>query len=220
MTVSSYRSEQDRIIRKLVPQRASKEIELYRAMDKLPRIVWGHVKSSLSEGFPITYEGVEDTLNLLRHGSEKFEPDEWSFGPESSEFGFHYDLNRDGRYDYIVYNGGYTMDFNYWFYHWVDANYDGKIDRIVYAEIFSPGDSTVKPGLTVWVEDIDGDGTPDNVSYVDIRSRERIPMTAVDGKWTFQCMIGEEEILREPDYFHYPDFILSILNEQGKKREL
>ncbi|MFM2207587.1 MAG: hypothetical protein RL213_1562 [Bacteroidota bacterium] len=220
MTVSSYQYETERIVRNLVPERATKEIELYRAMDKLPRIVWGHVKSTKVEEFPITYDGVEDTLNLLRHGSEKYEPDEWSLGPESSEFGFHYDLNKDGRYDYIIYNGGYTMDFSYWFFHWVDDNYDGKIDRIVYPEICPPGDSIVKPGLTVWVQDTDGDSLTDHVTYVDTRNRKRTPITAVDGKWTFRAMLGEEEISREPDYFQYPNFILSILNGRGKKSGL
>jgi hypothetical protein len=87
------------------------------------------------------------------------------------DFGFIFDLNKDGKIDYIVFNGGhlFVKDFKtmMWHnYHWIDSNYDGKIDCMVYNDIDLDGDTFPDKGITAWVWDTDYDGFFDKVEYI------------------------------------------------------
>ncbi|MBI4738043.1 hypothetical protein HY772_00495 [Candidatus Woesearchaeota archaeon] len=73
----------------------------------------------------------------------------------SMDFGFIFDLNHDGKMDYVVFNGGpfptKDMRMTWMNYHQIDSNYDGKIDIVIY-NVDLDGDKLTKastwgPGL-------------------------------------------------------------------------
>ena len=114
------------------------------------------------------------------------------YGLESQDFGFLFDLNKDGKVDYIVFNGGpentkkttfnreelkaYMHD---WFdgsqrsglvmwdnYHLIDSNADRKMDILVFNAVDLNGDGMPDEGMTAWVYDSDFDGVADRGEYL------------------------------------------------------
>ena len=73
-------------------------------------------------------------------------------GDFTQEVGFIFDLNKDGKIDYIVYNQGLAPSKDmkvYWSkYHWIDSNYDGRIDIHVIPTIDLDGDKFPDKGVT------------------------------------------------------------------------
>ena len=85
-----------------------------------------------------------------------------------------YDLNKDGNIDYLVYflemaSLGFTKDQNKIilnFTHWIDSNYDGKIDIFVSPSIDLDGDGFQDEGVYAWLYDSSGDGRIDKAEHV------------------------------------------------------
>jgi hypothetical protein len=85
-----------------------------------------------------------------------------------------YDLNKDGNIDYVVFflemgslgltKGNKKVIMN--FFHWIDSNYDGKIDILVYPSIDLDGDGFQDEGLYAWLYDSNGDGRIDKAEHV------------------------------------------------------
>jgi len=90
------------------------------------------------------------------------------------DFGFLYDLNKDAKADYIIYNGGTMIgkaeEFYYFFYHWIDTDYDGIVDAVSNNIMIHENDSRPDPGRILWIMDRDKDGKPDHVDFIDIPS--------------------------------------------------
>ncbi len=123
-------------------------IEFYETMD-----YWSHIlrtsrvhrelrqiRTTIFKDHPIL--GLSD-----KDGDSKV--DSFAYYPESSrrtvEFGFVFDLNEDGKIDYLVFNGGpmMTKDFEavIWMnYHSMDSNGDGRVDIFIYNDIDLDGD--------------------------------------------------------------------------------
>lgn len=89
---------------------------------------------------------------------------------QAQDFGAFFDLNRDGRPDWIVFYGGsmFTKDFKplYWHQHGIDTNGDGKFDIWVIGAIDMDGDGFVDDGATAWIQDVDHDGLVDKAYHV------------------------------------------------------
>lgn len=217
VAINNYRTEKERICREIVPYRPDKELALYQAMDELPRRVWNTVKPVVVEERACSFKGNPHTMIIYRHGKDT-EPDEWSLKDVKGEFGFQYDLNGDGLYDYIVYHGGIGIDFTFWFYHWSDRNYDGNIELHTLYQIIPPGDSSVDTDLSVWAYDEDADEKPDSLLYVNLKNDQRSPVSYQNQAWTYQSIFGEKVFSKEDDIFAYPNFILHTLND-GRKKE-
>ena len=88
----------------------------------------------------------------------------------AQDFGAFFDLNRDGRPDWIVFYGGtmFTKDFKplYWHQHGIDTNGDGQFDIWVIGAIDMDGDGFVEDGATAWIQDVDHDGHVDKAYHV------------------------------------------------------
>jgi len=110
----------------------------------------------------------------------------------SQDFGFIFDLNKDGKVDYIIFNGGPIQTkketvnreelnayLNDWFdgsqssglvmwenYHLIDSNGDAKIDIAVYNAVDLNQDRLPDEGVTAWVYDTNFDGVFDRGEYL------------------------------------------------------
>jgi hypothetical protein len=129
----------------------------------------------------------------------------------SQEFGFIFDLNKDGKIDYVVFNQGLarTKDMKpYWSkYHWIDSNFDGKIDINVIPTVDLDGDKRPDDGVTAWIYDTNFDGDVDKAEYLGKDFQKPIENTE-DGfiikDWTGERKVGK-------DYFS--DIFSKILTE-------
>ncbi|NIP45126.1 MAG: hypothetical protein GWO29_01410 [Gammaproteobacteria bacterium] len=89
------------------------------------------------------------------------------------DFGFMFDLDKNGQFDYIVFNGGPMVSQRptgkamYWMnYHWIDSNGDGRIDIVVDNDIDRDSDSLPELGVTAWIYDEDYDGYVDSSEFL------------------------------------------------------
>lgn len=113
------------------------------------------------------------SLRLLDRDLDRV-PDQFAYlqaGERSTqEFGFMFDLNKDGRMDYLVFNGGPAITSEakmYWMnYHWIDSNYDGKVDIKVNNAVSPDSGRLPDSGITAWIYDSDFDGYADKAEYL------------------------------------------------------
>jgi hypothetical protein len=150
-------------------------------------------------------------------------PDEFVYenteGIRSRDFGLMFDLNKDGKYDYIVFNGGFAMshdgEFFFYFYHMIDSNYDGVIDIDISSVMVQPGDEMPDPHKILWVSDTNFDKKAEVFKIVDIRNGASIPIDVKDGVWRFKSYFGELEVSPSDDtYFNAFTNVLNDLNEE------
>lgn len=133
-------------------------------------------------------------------------------GGNGQDFGFIFDLNKDGKIDYIVFNQGLAMTKDmkfYWSkYHWIDSNYDGKIDIHVLPTIDLDGDKWPDKGVTAWIYDTNFDGDVDKAEYLGKDFQKPIENTE-DGiiikAWTGERKAGK-------DYFFAMNKVISVIN--------
>ena len=130
----------------------------------------------------------------------------------SQEFGFIFDLNKDGKIDYVVFNQGLvlTKDMKpYWSkYHWIDSNFDGKIDINVIPTVDLDGDKRPDEGVTAWIYDTNFDGGVDKAEYLGKDFEKPIENTEgvfIIKEWGIESKKGK-------DYFPGMSKILSYIN--------
>jgi hypothetical protein len=133
-------------------------------------------------------------------------------GGGTQDFGFIFDLNKDGKIDYIVFNQGLaiTKDMKpYWSkYHWIDSNFDGKIDIHVLPTIDLDGDKFPDKGVTAWIFDIDFDGDVDKVEYWGEDFQK--PVEKTKGIFIIKAWTGKSKVGK--DYFSTMSKRLSEIN--------
>ena len=130
----------------------------------------------------------------------------------SQEFGFIFDLNKDGKIDYIVFNQGLAMTKDikpYWSkYHWIDSNFDGKIDIHVIPTVDLDGDGFPDEGVTAWIYDTNFDGDVDKAEYLGKDFQK--PIEKTEGGFIIKAWTGEFKAGK--DYFSGKSKILSAIN--------
>ena len=160
------------------------------------------------EGFPILELSDRDLDGKA---------DEFSYLPErgedTQEFGFIFDLNRDGKVDYLVFNGGLipTKGFEkiiWQNYHGIDTNYDGKVDIFVYSNnIDLDGDNASDEGISGWLYDTDFDSTVDKGEYLGENFIK--PIGKKGGVFIIKTVFGEKEWGKEPNF--EKDFFMNLI---------
>jgi hypothetical protein len=124
--------------------------------------------------------------------------------PGDQDYGFMYDLNKDCKMDYFIFNGGIvpSKDFKaYWFnFHWIDSNHDGKMDIYVENDIDLDGDGLPDNGITAWFYDSDFDGKIDKAEYIGKDFIKPIEMPK-EGVFIKRMQWGKTLCLREFDEF-------------------
>ena len=178
------------------PFRQEQRAEVYRLADAAAWTLWHSPSRAVSE-HEVTQDGKTTRLVLeCRDGDGKAEG--WAFLPPGEEsgpdFGFLFDLDRDGRVDYLVFNGGPMFDKTLgslaWMnYHWIDSNADGRVDIAVYNDVDLDGDHFLDAGWTAWVQDRDLDGLPDAAEYVGPGTSR--PVEKSDGCFVVKRVVGD-----------------------------
>ena len=219
--IKEYKHSLDRIM--TMPSfNNDNRMDLYQSMDLLPRIVWGKLETKFITKKQCTINNASYLIVLNDYDNDgvadQFVLQTLDGKDVWKEFGFIYDLNKDGKIDYIVYNGGFELgknnDFYYFFYHWIDSNFDGKIDALVYNVFVNSNDSLPDPQLILWVIDADKNGKPDSIDFIDIQNRKVNPLNALDGIWNFMDSFGSKTVNSNDDkYFKIMNEYMKALNE-------
>ena len=147
--------------------------------------------------------GKTGTLSLSDCDGDEF-PDKFAFfgrmETSTMDYGFIFDLNKDNESDYVVFNGGLLVDkdrnFLWMNYHWIDSNYDGKIDIMVNNAVnFNPNIRLPMNGLSVWLYDNNFDGYTDAADYFDFGAgiAESVPIE--DGSLMVNWLLDDKKIV-------------------------
>lgn len=164
-------------------------------------------KREMEKGFIIKLydkdsDGIVDTYMHLQAGQQS-----------SLDFGFVFDLNNDGKMDYIVFNGGpfptKEMKTGWMNYHMIDSNYDGKIDMLVY-NVDLDDDKSLDTDAWAWLYDNDFDGCIDSGEYLGPTVKK--PIQEVDGFLIIKGATGEKRFSKK-DSKNTVEFLSGILSE-------
>lgn len=219
--IKEYRSAKEKAA-KVTEFNMDNRAELYQSMDLIPRIVWGKMKAKLlykkqfylsnEPYFMVFYDFDNDEI------ADQFVIETLKGKELTSEFGFLYDINNDGKIDYIVFNGGFMAgknnDFYYFFYHWIDTDFDGKIDALVYNIVVYPNDTLPDSNKIIWVMDRDKNGKPDSVDCIDIQKKQVNPLIASDGIWNYNTIFGAKKVdSNDSNYFKIYNEYLTAINQ-------
>ncbi len=116
---------------------------------------------------------------------------------DSKEFGFIYDLNKDGKIDYLVFYGGSVMTKElklHWFnYHFIDSNFDNKFDIYVNnGAIDLNNDGLIDDkNISAWVYDRDFDGKIDSAEY--LGTKTPLPIPVIDNTVLLKTIFNNKE---------------------------
>lgn len=175
---------------------------MYQSMDKLPRFLMEKLEPKYisSQKFAIQgqvfwfifsdfdKDGLADQFVMQSQEGKVLQQD----------FGFMYDLNGDEKTDYIIYNGGSMITdespFYIYFYHWIDTDFNGRIDALAYTHVIYSEGSRPDPHRVFWIMDRDGNGSPDFVDVTDNKSNSSYPLEANGGIWSYTTLFGPKTI--------------------------
>lgn len=217
--IKDYKKAKENSIQN-APLTINNRIGFYQSMDKIPRIVWGKIKPDFiskkrftleNQNYWIAFYDFDNDANADQFVIQTLEGKELT-----SEFGFLYDLNQDGKVDYIIYNGGTMMDknndFYYFFYHWIDTDFDGIVDALAYNIIVYQGDTLPDARKVLWVMDTDKNGKPDLVDYTDTNNMTTNALIAAEGKWNYNTPFGLRTVESNDDHYFkiYTEYLQAI----------
>lgn len=112
-------------------------------------------------------------LSLIDIDGDK-QPDMYAYaqeaGADTQHFGFLYDLNRDGKADWLTFSQGVMLAKPFRMiltsYHMIDTNYDGRADVWVNPDTDLDEDGFVEQGVFAWLHDSDFDGGVDRGEHL------------------------------------------------------
>ena len=220
MIIKEYKKVKENAINKFSSFNINNRKELYQTMDLLPRLVWGKLNRKFlkdhkciinNKDYLIAYydfdnDEIADQFVLQTLDRQEIQ----------NEFGFIYDLNKDGKTDYIIYNGGFMITdenpFFQYFYHWIDTNFDGIIDALAYNHVIYFNDLRPDPNKIFWIMDIDKNGKPDSVDFIDIKKDDFNTINSSEGVWNYKTLFGDKIINSDDEnYFRlYSEFLRGV----------
>jgi len=224
-SVKEYRQAMNNLYTSFSHFDIDRRIQLYQTVEKITRIAWEGLQSKFINKRSVSLSQGRYEMAFYDFDKDHL-PDQFRLSTEEGkampqDFGFIYDLNQDKRFDYIVYFGGSMItndgDINYYFYHWLDTDYDGKIDAVANAIFIHPKETRPDPERIFWVMDLDKNGKPDHVDFTEIKSGEKIQLTPEDGIWHYNTLFGAKEIdaAKEGYFDAYSEYLEAINGRAG-----
>jgi hypothetical protein len=165
---------------KIGPFKFEQRVSIHDSLTKLTKqLLWSKQYKKLKSVPSKDPKKQYVTVLTDKDGDNKADLITYSNGDSSI---YIYDLNKDGKVDYIVYflemaSLGLTKDQNKIvmnFFHWIDSNYDGKIDILVYPSIDLDGDGFQDEGVYAWLYDSSGDGRIDKAEHAGAHIQQSI----------------------------------------------
>lgn len=207
--IKEYRQARERAVGAFTPFDMDRRIDLYQAMDRLPRILLEKLQPKWIAEKSCTLNSKAYWLSFYdfdRDGqADQFVVQTQDKKALPNDFGFLYDLNGDGAADYIIYYGGSMITdqnpFYRYFYHWLDTDCDGRIDAVAYSHVVYSEDARPDPNKVFWIMDRDGDGAPDHVDYTDLSGRTTHQVLPSEGVWEYTTLFGPKSIASEDAMF-------------------
>lgn len=218
--IKDYKTAKQNASNKFVNFNINNRKALYQGMDVLPRLIWGKLKGKYliyhkcaikNQDYYIVFYDYDNDRTADQFVLQTMDRKELR-----DDFGFIYDLNNDGKIDYIIYNGGsmITNDdpFFHYFYHWIDTNYDGQIDALAYNYVIYDEDTRPDPSKIFWIIDLDHDGKPDRVDSVDGATGNTSEIKSSGGIWDYKTLFGPKQINpNDENYFKmYSEFLNAV----------
>jgi len=187
--------------------------ELSRVVRSLPdRNIVATLKTDTIGGSPIL-----DLVDHDRDGrADSFVYSETGGGgSRSQDFGYMFDLNADGVFDYVVFSQGTAIAMPFklisTYYHMIDSNYDGRVDIWIRPDTDLDQDGAVDEGVFTWLYDIDFDGRIDGGDYLGIGVGE--PMECDDDVLQVECVFTKQLNVGDAEILAWATRMLADINE-------
>jgi hypothetical protein len=183
--------------------RWDQRIQLLDAIDELAlRLLRTASPPPFKQAKSYSLEGSRRTIIALRDRDMDGKADNFAIlAPgevDTDDFFFIFDLNNDGQMDYFVFNGGLHMTKDIkpvWMnYHFIDSNYDGKIDILVY-DVDLEGDGRIDENLSAWIYDTNYDGVLDKAEY--LGKGFELPIRETEGGFLIKTSTGEKHLEKD-----------------------
>jgi hypothetical protein len=198
-------------------------LSIFIAIDSIVNVLWNSKTDKTLRKEPTgTFSALPILLLTDRNGDNKAE--EFAYvaredKKDTPEFGFFFDLNKDGKADYLVYNGGplFKKDFTQMFwmnYHAIDSNGDGKVDIFVFNTVHLQGEEMYDEGTSGWIYDRDFDGVFDSAEYLGKDFQQAIPVS--DSAFTIKSAVGERSWKVDTDMGFWNGILKEISEVSGE----
>jgi hypothetical protein len=196
-----YQYNLNRIIDHIVPDRSNMRAKLFMDMDTLPFLIMNQGKAVTIKVETFAFDDEKRTIEFYDLDKDG-RADEFHVltkeGKPSPDFGFLYDLNRDSIVDYILFWGGFMISHDAqifkWNHHWIDSDYDGRIDVITNNVLIMPGDKNPDPHYLLWVMDNNRDGKPEVAEIIHLTDGKATPLNQEGDKWHYKDFFDSQEI--------------------------
>lgn len=188
-------------------------------IDEFSRLVRFFPGKVVASGQTETFEGYP-LLELSDHDGDGV-ADSYIYRPEpggdTQHFGWMYDLNQDGRYDWVVFSQGTMLAKPFklliTYYHTIDSNYDGKADIWVNPDPDLDGDGAVEEGVFAWLYDEDFDGAIDRGEFLGMGLSKAMPCE--DDVIAMGCVITKEIKVGERHTLEFGSSLMNDINAVG-----
>lgn len=206
-------------------------VKIYEAIDKQIRAIWDSKYSNdTHSSTSSTFKRIGLPRFVLMDRNADGKPDQFSYLPknsgrkESQDFGFMYDLNRDGKADYLLYYQGTMFTITsgklkivWTFYHLIDSNYDGRIDIWVYPDVDRNGDKKSDLDVYAWLYDSNHNGKLDRGEYAGKGITE--PIKVSGGRFQLQTVTNPKVKYNDTEILKFANSMLADINETIRKKQ-
>lgn len=169
----SFQAYKQKTLEELGPFDYDRRAYFLETIEELSMQVRSLPKRKILVSAPVDTIGDGPILALIDIDGDR-QPDMYSYAQEAGgntqHFGFLYDLNRDGRVDWLTFSQGVMLAKPFKMiltsYHMIDTNYDGRADIWVNPDTDLDQDGFVEQGVFAWLHDTDFDGGIDRGEYL------------------------------------------------------
>lgn len=189
-------SETQELLSDLGPFSPDKRVRVHAVMNDLFLSIWQIPGKGKKIASAQTSTFANYPVLLITDRNRDKVPDQFAYlraknDLDTKEFGFFFDLDRDGATDYLIFFGGpmpreSTKEFDVWWmnYHAIDSNGDGRADQVLYqGSSDMDGNGKVEPEVGLWLIDADYDGAIDAAEYAGGGFDQAVPVK--DGQFDF-----------------------------------